>query len=332
MKIAHLIPWLNIGGSERSVLDLCRMGSGQHCMVAAQSGPFRPVVESAGINVRVPVTMDELIAHLSDADLVHVHWAGYMEDVVVAVVRAARPVVFSLRWPAVLPELPGSVICNSIRVHHMQRANRDRNFLILNGIDAGLYPPPASRLAGPIRIIRVCRAKRCEEYFWPAMLQILAEFPDAELQIVGGQPFRAGRVEGLGYRLDTPGLLAAAHIFAYTPRPDEGSLDKVVMEAMATGLPCALSDVPCVTDVARHGVTALLSPFEDIQGFADNLRQLVRDSALRESLGLRASKLIREQFDIRQRMPLYEEVWARTLAENRLPKQLPEWRRRFRLS
>jgi len=32
------------------------------------------------------------------------------------------------------------------------------------------------------------------------------------------------------------------------------------------------------------------------------------------------------------RMPLYKEVWARTLAENRLPQQLVEWRRRFRLS
>ena len=57
-----------------------------------------------------------------------------------------------------------------------------------------------------------------------------------------------GRIQALGDRHDVAELLASADIFAYAPWPHEGTRDLVVLEAMATGLPCVVSDVPCVRE------------------------------------------------------------------------------------
>jgi glycosyltransferase involved in cell wall biosynthesis len=136
-----------------------------------------------------------------------------------------------------------------------------------------------------------------------------------EVQLVGGIPYSLGRIESLGDRHDVPGLLAAADIFAYTPWPHEGTRDLVVLEAMACGLACALSDVPCVRESVQDGVTGLLTRFGDPAAFAASLVRLVRDRELRQALGQRAVRAVREEADMRKRTQLYEAAYARALVE-----------------
>jgi glycosyltransferase involved in cell wall biosynthesis len=123
--------------------------------------------------------------------------------------------------------------------------------------------------------------------------------------------------------------LASSHIFVYTPQPNEGTLDLVILEAMASGLPCVLSNVPCANEAVEDGVTGLLTPFGDGQAFAESAIRLVRDQDLAQALGQRAADVAREGFDIRQRLPLYQAAYERALSERLLPRQLRFWKERF---
>jgi hypothetical protein len=107
------------------------------------------------------------------------------------------------------------------------------------------------------------------------------------------------------------------------------SLDLVVLEAMASGLACALSDADCVNETVEHATTGLLTPFEDVAAFAASVERLVHDRELREYLGQQAAQVARERFDVRNRMPLYSAACERAIHEAILPFQLPTWRQLF---
>jgi glycosyltransferase involved in cell wall biosynthesis len=209
------------------------------------------------------------------------------------------------------------VLCTSRRAFDLQEVNAARRVLIPNAIDTHLFCPRRKKAGGQVRIIRVCRPIRCAEYFWAAIHQVLESAPEAEVKLVGGPPFRLGRIESLGDRHDVHHLLAEADIFAYAPWPHEGTLDLVVLEAMASGLPCVLSDAPCVRDSMESGQTGFFTPFGNAEAFAEAILRLVRDAALRERMGRQAAKVAQERFDLRQRVSLYEKAYQEARAADR---------------
>jgi glycosyltransferase involved in cell wall biosynthesis len=318
MKIAHVARWLEVGGTEQVIFDLCRLGQSTQWVVGCQDGPMRAVLEGHGVDVRLAGSPERLEQLLAEADVVNVHWnvdwPEHHRAWYAALRAAGRPLVFTLHGCFILPEVPGQVLCTSRRAYAIQQHNLDRRVLIPNGVDTERFRTGGRREDGRVRIIRVCRPIRCAEYFWAAVHLVLDACPDAELRVVGGAPFALERVESLGDRHDVPELLAQADIFAYVPWPHEGTRDLVVLEAMASGLACALSDVPCVRESVEHGVTGLLAPFGDAGAFADHLIRLVRDRELRETLGRRACRFVREHADMRRRAAQYEAAYARARA------------------
>lgn len=326
LKVAHLTPLMWVGGTERVILDLCLHGAEQQKVVSTTDGPMRAVFEQHGVEVQVGKDGAQLAHYLSDADVVNVHWLGYDPNLLQAVLTAGRPMVCTLHWQSTLPEIPGLVICVAQHVFDRQEQNRDRRVLILNGIDTTRFRPrhapldgPKQQRAGPVRILRVCRPDKCADYFWPALLRVMDACPETELTLAGGAAYEAPRVHGLGYRLDIDQLLRQADLFAYTPQPWAGALDLVVLEAMASGLPCVLSDVPCVNEIVEHEVTGLLTPYEDVAAFAAGIKRLVQDTELRETLGRRSVEVARERFEVRDRMPLYSAAYERAFDKDLLP-------------
>jgi glycosyltransferase involved in cell wall biosynthesis len=326
LRVAHLVPFMNIGGTERVILDLCLHGPEPQKVVSTVDGAMRPVFEGHGIEVQVGEDRGQLARHLADADVVNLHWLCYLPGLFPVVLAAGKPLVCTLHWPSVLPAIPGLVLCTSRGAYELQEANEERRVLIPNGVDTTRFHPIERRHAEGVRIIRVCRPDRCAEYFWPALHRVLGTCPAAELTVVGGPAFEAGRAHGLGYRLDVDQLLAGADLFAYTPRPGEGTRDLTVLEALSSGLPCVVSDAACVSESVEHEVNGLLTPFEDVDAFAAGLERLVRDRELRQGMGQRAAEIAREQFEIRDRMPLYSAAYQRAYKEAILPAQLPIWR------
>ena len=105
------------------------------------------------------------------------------------------------------------------------------------------------------------------------------------LHALAGELGVAERVHFLGFRSDIACVLHAAEVFVF-PTWHEG-LPVSLMEAMAAGLPCAVSAVRGNADLIICGEGGLLSMPWDVDGLAANIDRMLEDSALRARMGKR---------------------------------------------
>ncbi|MFH0869448.1 MAG: glycosyltransferase [archaeon] len=99
-----------------------------------------------------------------------------------------------------------------------------------------------------------------------------------------------GSVRFLGWRADTQRFFQASDIVVL-PAEGEG-LPGVIMEAMAAGLPCVASDIPCIPDLIDDGKNGFLCKKDDVNAFAKRINELARDSNKRKKMGEEARKKI----------------------------------------
>jgi glycosyltransferase involved in cell wall biosynthesis len=135
-------------------------------------------------------------------------------------------------------------------------------------------------------------------------------FPDIDAAIA--QAGAAAWVRRIDVPLaDGPLLFAAADVFAFPSRYEGFGL--MSLEAMACGTPTIVADASSLPEVA--GDAALLVPPDDQQGWADALRRLLLDAALREDLrarGLRRASL----FTYEHTAALTAAVYRKTMNAN----------------
>ncbi len=147
----------------------------------------------------------------------------------------------------------------------------------------------------------------------PELLAAMEQVPGAELWIVGErlpsdhgedlEPYFARstlgpRLRRLGYRADTPAILAAADIFAL-PSHFEG-LPMSVIEAMLCALPVVATDIRGPREQVVPGETGLLVPPRTIAPLAAALQRLVADPALRARLGAAGRRRAETLYDERR--------------------------------
>ncbi|MEW5886693.1 MAG: glycosyltransferase family 4 protein [Pseudomonadota bacterium] len=125
-----------------------------------------------------------------------------------------------------------------------------------------------------------------------------------------------GVVEWWGPSDNMPATLRQAQVFCL-PSYREG-LPKVVLEAMACGLPCISTDAPGCRDAVRHGDNGLLVPVKDAPALAAAIQRLLGDAALRQRMGARGSERAESEFSqqrvIEASLAVYAEVRPRTAA------------------
>ena len=132
-----------------------------------------------------------------------------------------------------------------------------------------------------------------------------------ELEIIGGGPERH-RLEGLAERLGLSDRLTFSGSLKSTQMPEryrqldlivvpsrtlpnwKEQFGRVLIEAMACGLPVIGSDSGAIPDVVGEG--GLIFPEDDLDALADRLRRLLQDGALRHQLGERGRARIVEKF------------------------------------
>lgn len=102
------------------------------------------------------------------------------------------------------------------------------------------------------------------------------------------------QVHFLGYRTDVKKLLKATDIFVM-PSIREG-LSRSLMEAMASGLPCIVSDIRGNTDLIMRNKGGFLCKPTDSDGFAKVIDTLYKSSLLCEKMG-RFNKMKIKEFD-----------------------------------
>jgi glycosyltransferase involved in cell wall biosynthesis len=256
---------------------------------------------------------DAILALLRRASVVHAHATiGWHLQPALGLARLKQlPCVVTLHWITPLPRLNVPIVCVAAAVKELQD-RRNRCHLIHNGVDVDRFRPrkrPARR--GRVTIIRVCRPERCDPLFWEAIDRVLARHDHVDLWVVGEAGRSTDRVKFLGVRRDVPQLLRRADLFAYAPAPAQGAHDLCVLEAMASGLPCVVTDVHSVNETITHMRDGVLVPFGDGQAFADAVERLVIDADLRQALGQRARQTVCERFDVRTTAAAYDGLYRR---------------------
>lgn len=106
-----------------------------------------------------------------------------------------------------------------------------------------------------------------------------------------------GVVELLGYRNDIPYLFGRSNIVVLPSYYGEG-LPKVLIEAAACGRAVVTTDHPGCRDAIEPGVTGLLVPVRNSEALADAIEKLIKEDALRHSMGRAGHQLAKREFAI----------------------------------
>lgn len=127
------------------------------------------------------------------------------------------------------------------------------------------------------------RKRHCE--FLEAFPEVLKAYPDARLVLPGEGPHRAQvekkieelgvghNVRLLGYRTDPEKLIALADICLLTSTRE--GLPRVVMQYLASGKPCIVSDLAGLDEVVSHGVNGIVTPADDMQAVSRAIIELL---------------------------------------------------------
>lgn len=242
-----------------------------------------------------------------------------------------------MRLLALLSRVPEAVAVNSSagRRDHETLGYRPRRWVTLpNGFDTDEWRPDAADRtavraelglpgAAPV-VVHVGRVHPAKDHptLLAAFARLRTRLPEARLVCVGGgteglpgaAPVAPGRpvapdaaVLGLGDRSDVPRLLRAADVAVLSSRTE--GLPNVVGEAMATGLPCAVTDVG---DCARLvGPTGRVVPAGDPGALADALEALLLLPATdRAALGRAARDRIAAEHGMVACRAAYRDLWS----------------------
>jgi glycosyltransferase involved in cell wall biosynthesis len=103
---------------------------------------------------------------------------------------------------------------------------------------------------------------------------------------------------------DARELMCAADVFLLTSEYE--GMPNVVMEAMAAGVPCVVTDVNGVRDLIEHGTNGFIG-VHDVQELARYVLALVKDPTLRSQVGDMGRRSIQKNNDPEQ---VSQRLWS----------------------
>ncbi|HEX2030308.1 MAG TPA: glycosyltransferase [Actinomycetota bacterium] len=201
---------------------------------------------------------------------------------------------------------------------------------LYHGLDWSTLPPPAPRAearaalgipddAPVIGTVGNLTAKKDHATLLAAAVVLRRSVPGLRVVVVGTGPLeeelrRRRRELGLeeivlmtGFRDDAPRLMGAFDAFVLSSRYE--GLPIALLEAMALGIPAAVTSVGGNAEVLTDGTDGLLVPSGDAPGLAEAVGRLLGDEALRRRLGDAARRRAAD-FDIRAAVRRMEEVYG----------------------
>jgi glycosyltransferase involved in cell wall biosynthesis len=160
------------------------------------------------------------------------------------------------------------------------------------------------------------------------LVEALARTPDRIHLVLAGRPLDPGyaaeveaTAEALGVAArthlvggidDVPGLLQAADVFAFASTDE--ACPVAVLEAMSTGLPVVVSDIPGTRHLVTDGRDGLRFPVGGVAVLAAGLAHLADDPRRRRALGDAARAKVREQFTVEREAGAYQDLYDEVLA------------------
>lgn len=285
-----------------------------------------------------------------EVDLVHLNDAlPLAEPGILAAWWKRRPSVVLVRsfarvdrFQALISRLPAAGIVTSevLREDQVRQKTRfKRVFTLPNAVDLAAYRQQPDREGvrrdcglpdDAIIVIVVGRLMRRKglDVFIRALAQLAPRHPRLHGLIVGGEEISerglqaelaqlaaeleiAGRVHFSGPRHDVPRLLLASDIASFVPTEPE-PFGRVIIEAMAAGLPVIGANHGAIPDIIRAEETGLLVPATDPTALAAALETLLTQPALARRMGEAGRRRVAAHYSITQQMQqlcaIYDEI------------------------
>jgi glycosyltransferase involved in cell wall biosynthesis len=135
---------------------------------------------------------------------------------------------------------------------------------------------------------------------------------EAALEARAARPPLGGRTLLLGYREDIPTVLSDLDVVIVPSRQEP--LSRVLVEALALGVPAVATDVGGTREILEDGSTGLLVPPEDSGAIADAASRLLTSPELRSGIcrrGLRRARGFSPARHVGAIRALYERVLSR---------------------
>ncbi|MEU4090592.1 glycosyltransferase [Streptomyces aureus] len=205
----------------------------------------------------------------------------------------------------------------------------DADLWIRQGMDNASYMPnplpfvpevPSPRIENAVVSVGRLTDQKGIDMLLDAWSEVAPLHPDWRLRIYGsGEDEEILRkqctalglddsVDWMGRTSDVPGALRGGSVFVLSSRGEGFPL--ALMEAMATGLPCAAFDcAPGVHEIVRDGEDGLLATLGNTGELARRLDTLMSDKALRDSMGDAARANVR-RFTTDEVVRRWEDLFA----------------------
>jgi glycosyltransferase involved in cell wall biosynthesis len=221
-------------------------------------------------------------------------------------------------------------------------ANNQRRFegvdlpassVIYNGVDLSLFYPAPRRIAGAVNIGFISNLVERKRPGWLVRaagqlareglnIKVLLAGNDfsggakaKELQDLAGREGITGRYNYIGPRSDVPDVLRSLDILVLPSERDKEAFPRIVVEAMACGVPVLATAVAGVPEAVVDGETGLLVDPDDFDGFVAALRILVVDAELRHRYGVAAVARCRALFSMEANAAAISQVYRSVTAE-----------------
>ncbi|OGR03657.1 MAG: hypothetical protein A2284_12215 [Deltaproteobacteria bacterium RIFOXYA12_FULL_61_11] len=232
----------------------------------------------------------------------------------------------ALDW--LLQRLASTVVVNSCFV--AKRFPGFQTEVIPNGVDLALFRPrtPRPELAaelglGPHERI-VLNVARCVAFkgldrFIEVARRVVRRMPMTRFLLAGEGPLLeelqrqaadlGDRILFLGARRDVPELMALADVVLFTSL--EEPFGRVVIEAMAMGIPVVAFASGGVMETVLPGETGLLVDPDDLESMAEAVLGLLSSPVERRRLGEHGQRVARRDYDIRLHARRIEALYDR---------------------
>jgi glycosyltransferase involved in cell wall biosynthesis len=228
--------------------------------------------------------------------------------------------------------LADAVVCNSqASANGLCRAGlpKHKAIVIANGMPPKVFAPatPAiPRMPGTLRIGMIARMNtrsKNHSSLLRSFARLRNEMPRVELVLAGDGPFRAdlerearhlgiaSSVQFLGDRRDIPAIFASVDV-SVLPSVSE-SLSNSIIESMAQGVPAVAARVGGNAELVSEE-RGILVPPGDEPALASALVRLLKDDALRTTMGAKARSFALANFTVTTMEQRHEDLYRQLLA------------------
>jgi glycosyltransferase involved in cell wall biosynthesis len=272
-------------------------------------------------------------------EVIHVHSGCWFKGVMAARICGAKNIIYTLHGATyartlvlkfmerIAARLTSAIIAVSDdlagQLRNAGHIPMEKVSVIINGIDTDKFSAVQTRAnGGPVHIGTIARLEEVKDIGTllrafrilidagvEAVLDIAGDGSEREtLQQLASELGIREKVNFLGFRRDTPQLLAAMDIFALSSLSEGTSISMI--EAMAAGKPVVATRVGGNTALIEEGVNGFLVNAKDHEALAAALIHLVQDKSLVDRMGHESRRRALSLFSAKVMTKRYEKLYT----------------------